>query len=489
MLLFPLMASASVEIDGLYYILDSNTKEAIVTKKPKGNYTGNVVIPSTVTFDETAYNVTGIENDTFYGCGITSVTIGDNITSIDEEAFRDCTSLVSVIIGNSVTNIGRRAFYECTILKSITFSNSVVRIGDAAFGGGNRLNAVHISDLNAWCNILFGDNPLQYAHHLYLNGEEITGDLEIPDNVTTLGAAFWGCYGLTSVTIGDNVTSIGGSAFSGCRNLTSVTIGENVTSIASWAFLNCNNLTSVTVDIETPLSISSGTFPNRTNATLYVPYGSKPAYEAADYWKEFNEIIELDPTEVDVNIGSAGIATYCSELDLDFTETDVKAYIVSAFTPRTGKVILTRIYDVPAGTGIIVMGDAGEHQIPVVEAQTVVSNMLVGVTEDTELNKVDGDYTNYVFAQKSGELGFYAVADGSTLGAHKAYLPLPTAKLPSSADVKVAFTFDDEGVATGIDNVNPTIDTSTSIYNISGQRLNGLRKGLNIVEGKKVLVK
>lgn len=171
----------------------------------------------------------------------------------------------------------------------------------------------------------------------------------------------------------------------------------------------------------------------------------------------------MNPTELDITIGEARIATYCSEFDLDFTVTDVKAYIVSAFTPRTGKVILTRIYDVPAGTGIVVMGDEGEHQIPVVEAQTVVSNMLVGVTEATELNKVDGDYTNYVFAQKSGELGFYAVADGSTLGAHKAYLPLPTAKLPSSADVKVAFTFDDDGVATGIDNISQTIDTTTSI--------------------------
>ena len=486
-LLLPVVASASVEIDGLYYNLDSNTKKAIVTKIPNANYAGNVVIPSTVTFDETVYNVTGIEDKTFYRCGITSVTIGDNITSIDEDAFYHCTSLGRVIIGNSVTNIGRHAFYECYNLKSITFSNSVARIGDAAFGGGNSLNAVYISDLKVWCNISFGDNPLQYAHHLYLNGEEITGDLEIPDNVTTLGPAFWGCYGLTSVTIGDNVTSIGGSAFRNCYNLTSVTIGKNVTSINSWAFLNCNNLTSVVVDIETPLSISSETFPNQTNATLYVPYGCKAAYEAADYWSDFKEIVEMPPTEVDITIGSAGIATYCSEFDLDFTGTDVKAYIVSAFSPNTGKVILTRIYDVPANTGIVVIGDAGDHQIPIVEAQTIVSNMLVGVTEATELNKVDGDYTNYVFAQKNGELGFYAVTDGSTLGAHKAYLPLPTAKLPS-ANSRVAYMFDGDD-ATEIQNIGQEDNFQHSIYNLNGQRQKGLKKGLNIVDGKKMLVK
>lgn len=47
------------------------------------------------------------------------------------------------------------------------------------------------------------------------------------------------------------------------------------------------------MDISTPLTIERYTFSNRANATLYVPYGSKAAYEAADYWKEFKEIIEM----------------------------------------------------------------------------------------------------------------------------------------------------------------------------------------------------
>jgi hypothetical protein len=263
-----------------------------------------------------------------------------------------------------------------------------------------------------------------------------------------------------------------------------------VTGIGDYAFGGCTNLTSVYVNVRTPLyadNEENDIFPLRSNTTLYVPYGCKATYESADYWQDFKEILEMAPTEVNVNIGTVGVATYCSEFDLDFTETDVKAYIVSAFTPRTGKVILTRIYDVPAGTGIVVMGDEGEHQIPVVEAQTVVSNMLVGVTEATELNKVDGDYTNYVFAQKNGELGFYAVTDGSTLGAHKAYLPLPTAKLPS-ADSRVAYVFDGDD-ATEIQNIGQEDNVQHSIYNLNGQRQKGLKKGLNIVDGKKLLVK
>jgi hypothetical protein len=417
-----------------------------------------------------------------------------------------------VIIPDRCQTTGYNAFSWNDQLESVFIPSSVTYIDGEAFNGLPSLTSVHITDLAAWCNIDFrseSSNPLYEAHHLFMNSQEIK-DLVIPNSVTSISNyAFYGCSGLTSATIPNSVTSIGDwafydctdltsitipnsvtsigiYAFSGCYGLTSITIPNSVTSIGSGAFSGCSDLTSITVLIKEPLSIDDNTF-DGSSATLYVPYGCKPAYEAADYWKEFNEIIELDPTEIPITISSAGIATYCSEFDLDFTETDVKAYIVSAFTPKTGKVILTRIYDVPAGTGIVVMGDEGVHQIPVVEAQTVVSNMLVGVTEGTELNKVDGDYTNYVFAQKNGELGFYAVTDGSTLGAHKAYLPLPTAKLPS-ADSRVAYVFDGDD-ATEIQNIGQEDNVQHSIYNLNGQRQEGLKKGLNIVDGKKMLVK
>lgn len=66
-----------------------------------------------------------------------------------------------------------------------------------------------------------------------------------------------------------------------------------MTSIGNDAFDGCSSLTSVTVELESPLTIDNWTFSNRANATLYVPYGSKAAYEAANYWKEFKEIKEM----------------------------------------------------------------------------------------------------------------------------------------------------------------------------------------------------
>ena len=249
------MLAVEIEIDGIYYDLNAKARQATVIRGVWNYNYGEVVIPESVEHEGTAYSVTSIGSSAFRNCsGLTSVTIGNSVESIGSEAFRGCSGLTSVTIPNSVTSIGKLAFRACSGLTS-----------------------VHISDIAAWCNIDFGgdeSNPLVYAHHLYLNGEEVK-DLVIPNSVTSIGrSAFSGCSGLTSVTTPNSVASIGDYAFSGCSGLTSVAIPNSVTSIGESAFDHCSGLTSVHIsDIAAWCNIDfdgSGSNPLRYAHHLYL---------------------------------------------------------------------------------------------------------------------------------------------------------------------------------------------------------------------------
>ena len=100
------------------------------------------------------------------------------------------------------------------------------------------------------------------------------------------------------------MANIGDYAFYNCISLTSVTIGNSVTSIGNLAFYDCSGLTSVTVLNPTPIAISENVFTNQINATLFVPKGSKEAYQATAFWGWFKEIVEIDPSGIDKIMGS-----------------------------------------------------------------------------------------------------------------------------------------------------------------------------------------
>ncbi|MCQ2311253.1 MAG: leucine-rich repeat protein [Paludibacteraceae bacterium] len=194
----------------------------------------SVIIPNSVTtigmyaFDECT--------------GLTSITIPNSVTKIGHYAFYKCSGLISVIIPNSVTTIGDYAFAYCSGLTSVTIPNSVTTIGKGAFEYCSGLTSVTINS-----NALCGKDYTSSSNFKTIFGSQVK-EYIIGDSVTTIGVyAFYGCSGLTSITIPISVTTIGSSAFEGCSSLTSVTIPNSVTTIGDNAFSSCSGLTSVTI--------------------------------------------------------------------------------------------------------------------------------------------------------------------------------------------------------------------------------------------------
>jgi len=244
-------AAVDFMVDGIYYNINGN--EATVTfafndyDYPSLYYTGDVIIPDTVTFDGITYPVTAIGEWAFsYSENMTSVSIPNTVTSIDRQAFFDCSSLSTVTIPSSVTTIDEEAFCNCHSLTNMTIPSSVMSIGDGAFGFCENLKSLTVEsgnnkyDSRDDCNAI-----IETASNTLIAGCQNT---VIPNSVTAIGiSGFSGCSGLTSFNIPNSVTAIGEDAFACCHGLNSVDVPNSVTTIGEYAFRNCENLTSVTI--------------------------------------------------------------------------------------------------------------------------------------------------------------------------------------------------------------------------------------------------
>ena len=179
------------------------------------------------------FNSNASNQPPFYNLNISTIYIGNSVRRIPSYFASGLTKLTDVIIGNSVTSIGAYSFDGCSGLTGINIPSSVTSIELLAFRSCRGLQKVNITDLASWCSIHFSDitaNPLYSAHHLYLNGVEVT-DLIIPSSFTTIGNyTFSGGSAFTSVTIPNTINSFGWNAFDGCSGLTKV----NISDIAAW---------------------------------------------------------------------------------------------------------------------------------------------------------------------------------------------------------------------------------------------------------------
>lgn len=174
-----------------------------------------------------------IGNSAFNGCpNLTTVELGNGVTSVGDNAFSKCTALTSVNIGDGVTSIGKNAFNGCTALTNANIGSGA--IGESAFNGCTSL-----------ANVTLGNGVTSIGKNAFLRCTALKAA-----NIGSgaIGAsAFQDCSRLASVTLGDGVTSIGANAFLRCTELTSMYIGSSVRTIENYAFSGCTALEEVTI--------------------------------------------------------------------------------------------------------------------------------------------------------------------------------------------------------------------------------------------------
>ncbi len=188
------------------------------------------------------------------------------------------------------------------------------------------------------------------------------------------------------------------------------------------------------------------------------------------------------------------VGTYSDSEDLNFTGSNLKAYIATGYNKGENQVLLVRVYDVPAGTGIFLRGEAGEtYNIPKGTSQSYYVNMLKAKLEAGPIAQTEGSMSNFLLAKVDGVFKFCTPSATATLGANRAYLQVPTSFIntpsnPSNArEVNIVFEED----ATGILDMEAWRNGGNEkFYDLQGRPVQHTSaKGLYIVNGKKVVVK
>ena len=487
--------------------------------------------------------VTTIGSSAFYGCkSLTSVTIPDGVTSIENSTFYSCASLTSITIPNNVTSIGNSAFYNCNGLVSLEIGSGVQNIGDKAFSNIVKLqtvtcNATSVPTTNStafdgsyielvtlivppeayddyysvepWMNFgtqlttkvtansytrEYGDaNPV---FEYIVDGTPLNGTPEISCTADATSAP--GTYPITisqgtvtnpRIVFVDGTLTITMAPLTITANGYTINEGESMP-VFEAEYTGLKN--GETEDVVNPVFNCTAT---DSNTPGYYPINVTATSNNYDITC-ISGALTIIPTSgnTTIKIGEAGMATFCSPYDLNFSEvTGLKAYIITGYDKFSKRVYAMRAYDVPSGTGLYLVGNPGSYNVPLTTSNSYYINMLVGTLVQTWIEPTDGDLTNLRLTGTSpSNASFKILSEGRNFSANKAYLQIPTYILGNTANAATSFGIVLDDDTNGIEDIMLNSDDSDSEwYTIDGRKLNGKpsARGIYVVKGRKVVIK
>lgn len=246
-------------INGINYILNESAKTAVVCPG-KELYSGDMVIPATVEYNDIEYTVKTLQPGAFAGCkDLTSVVIDAPVSVLPDSLFKDCSSLKSVILNDHIEIIGQDLFRGCSSLETADIPNGVKSIGSSLFAECKSLRTVTIpesvNNLEAFAfmccdnldSVTILGNIKGIDTQLFAGCQNLSY-VSLPDNIAWIGQmAFDNCYNLQTIDIPESVTIIYENAFSNCISLTSINLPEGLSSIGSCTFCGCQSLESIII--------------------------------------------------------------------------------------------------------------------------------------------------------------------------------------------------------------------------------------------------
>ncbi len=429
------------EVDGMYYnIVSASDKTCSVTYGDE-KYIGDVIIPEAVTYKGRTLSVVAIGRFAFENCSeLKSITIPNSVVAIDEDAFEGCSALTGIELPNALTSI-RNIFNGCSSLESITIPSSVIYMSDVVFKGCKALTNVIFEDgedeLSIYAgNGLFAECPLK---SLYLGRNLKLRRYENGDK-----SPFYDISTLEKIVVGNKVTEINSYLFSSCSGITSIELSNSVISIGEYAFEGCSSLTNFVIP-NSVIEIDDNAFDKCSKIeTLIIEDGETPlklGYSYSHSWDKYYN------------------GVFCTPLKTLYWGRNITQSKGQVCPWSGGKQTLK---DVVIGNYV--------NNISWFGSCSVLENMWL-------LNSVPPQIYHSSF-KESHYLNLNVYVPQGSLSAYQ------------NADVWKDFWNLQEGAPTGIESVkNITPNAKNCYYDLRGNRLSAPKRGLNIINGKKVIVK
>ena len=513
------------EVDGVFYGIVPYYEHECWVVAGNTEYTGEVVIPNQVEHDGKTLNVVAIKDNAFQGCeSLNTLTIEDGqqalslgISPVGQGLFQDC-PLETLYMGRPLiykTSDGCPPFYQS--LRKVTIGNSMTQIGYDTFMGCSGLKTLIIKDGSEALSLgtryeerlPFSDCPLETLHLgrnlsyiIYDSGispfsqKETLKEVTLSNFVTEIKSyAFKGCVNLKVVIIPNSVTSIGRSAFDGCTGLSNITIPNSVKSIGDNAFSGCTSLTEMIIP-NSVNEINNKIFKGCTNLRrLIVEDGAEElrwnCYSTSSDERPFSgtslETLYLG-RKLDLGRSSLNDSPFCFIKSLkDVTiGNSVERISNYAFYGCTG------LTEITIPNSVTEIGDESFYGCTNLTKITISNSVTeIGYRTFAGCSNLKTIYslnlqppTYYIFFDPAFEQTCYSSA--------VLYVPIGSLNAYQTTIPWSNFgNIQEFDPVTGIDNTKMEVEAEneeTTIYDLQGRRLSRSQRGINIINGKKVLV-